>query len=68
MVLPYQQHQKLRQSIQKSQSNLSVLSGVPFWIWDKQEHLKQAIETNQQCCFQHIVGCPTKGGREYPPF
>jgi Terminase RNaseH-like domain len=68
MVLPYQQHQKLRQSIQKSQSSLSVLRGVPFWIWDKSEHLKLAKETNQQCCFQHIVGCPTKSGSEYPLF
>ena len=70
MVLPYQLHQKLRQSIQKSQSNsssnLDILRDKPFWIWDKQEHLKQAKETNQNCCFQHIVGCPTKEGRERP--
>ena len=68
MVLPYQLHQKLRQSIQKSQSNLSILRDKEFWIWDKQEHLKQAIETNQNCCFNHIVQCPTKGGREFPLF
>ena len=46
MVLPYQLHQKLRQSTQKSQSNLDILRDKPFWIWDKQEHLKLAIETN----------------------
>ena len=70
MVLPYQLHQKLRQSIQKSQSNsssnLDILRDKPFWIWDKQEHLKQGKETNQNCCFQHIVGCPTKERRERP--
>lgn len=72
MVLPYQQHQKIRQSIQKSQSSsnhsLDILRNKPFWIWDKSEHLQKAIETNQNCCFQHIVKCPTKGGREYPLF
>ena len=49
MVLPYQLHQKQRQSIQKSQSNnsaLDILNDKPFWVWDKQEHLKLAIETN----------------------
>jgi hypothetical protein len=71
MVLPYQLHQKQRQSIQKSQSsnsNLSVLRGVPFWIWDKQEHLRLAKETNQNCCFNHICKCPQKSGKEYPLF
>ncbi len=74
MVLPYQQHQKLRQSIQKSlsssnsSSNLDILRDKPFWIWDKTEHLRLAKETNQNCCFNHIVKPPTKGGREYPLF
>jgi hypothetical protein len=74
MVLPYQQHQKIRQAVQKSQSSsssnnlLDILKNKLFWIWDKAEHLKTAVETNQQCCFNHIVGCPTKAGREYPLF
>ena len=68
MVLPYQQHQKLRQSIQKSQSNLDILKGVPFWIWNRQEHLRLAKETNQNYCFKHIVQCPTKDEREFPLF
>ena len=74
MVLPYQLHQKQRlaenrnQKIQSLQSSLDILRGKEFWIWDKQEHLKQAIETNQQCCFNHICKCPTKIGKEYPLF
>ena len=43
MVLPYQQHQKLRQFQQKSQSS-HILKNKPFWIWYGQEHLKQAQE------------------------
>jgi hypothetical protein len=73
MTVPYQLHQKLRESIQKSQSssnnsNLDILKDKPFWIWDREEHLQLAKETNQQCCFNHIVGNCTKGGREYPLF
>jgi hypothetical protein len=42
------------------------LRDKPFWVFDKQEHLRLAKESNQNCCFQHIVGCPTKSGRERP--
>jgi hypothetical protein len=67
MALPYQRHQKISQLAQKQnqslQSNLVKLLIKPFWIWDRQEHLKRAIESNQQCCFNHIVQCPTKAGR-----
>lgn len=70
MVLPYQQHQKLRQFQQRSQSSsaLDILKDKPFWIWDKQEHFKQAVETNQNCCMQHIVGLPRKNNKEFPLF
>ena len=44
-MLPYQLHQKLRQAQQQTRSSssasLSVLKGLPFWIWDKQEHRQQ---------------------------
>ena len=74
MALPFQQHQKIRlqnqnqrlnQSLQ-SDSGLDILKDKPFWIWDKTEHLRLAKETNQNCCFQHIVGLPTKGGKDCP--
>ena len=72
MVVPYQRHQKAIQQQGKLQSSsntsLNVLKDKPFWIWDKQEHLKLAIETNQQCCAQHIIGLPRKNSKEYPLF
>ena len=69
-MLPYQLHQKLRaaQQQQSSSSSLSVLKGLPFWIWDKQEHRQRAAATNGNCCFQHVVGLPTKDKKEYPLF
>ena len=72
--MPYQRHQKQRQYNQKQQQqdltsfDLTNLQGKPFWIWDKEEHLRLAEETNEQCCFNHIVGLPVKNGKEYPLF
>ena len=78
MVYSYQRHQKIRQIAEKqrqnknqlSLSNLDILKNKPFWIWDKQEHLKVAQETNQQCCSIHIVGLPInqKTGLQNPLF
>jgi hypothetical protein len=69
-MLPYQLHQKLRQAQQQasSSSSLSVLRGLPFWIWDKEEHLREAQSSNGNCCFQHVVGFPIKDNKEYPLF
>jgi hypothetical protein len=70
LVIPYQRHQKKRQRNQKQESSFdfSDLSGKPFWIWDKVEHLRLAEETNEHCCFNHIVGLPQKDKTKYPLF
>jgi hypothetical protein len=70
MVVPYQRHQKRRQSQQASSSSIDIsqLSGLPFWIWDKEEHRQQAQATKNRCCFNHVVGLPQKDKREYPIF
>ena len=49
-------------------SSLQILQGKPFWIWNREDHLRLAEETNEQCCFNHIVGLPQKDGKEYPLF
>jgi hypothetical protein len=63
----YQRHQnqKQRQQQQKQITSFDItnLEGKPFWIWDKQEHLRLADTTNEQCCFNHIVGLPVKNIR-----
>jgi len=60
----------LKQKLAKLQGNtntsLDILKNKPFWIWDKQEHLAKARESNQQCCANHIWGCPVKAGKERP--
>ncbi len=72
-MLPYQLHQKAKQQQQQKQgtiatSSFSILQGKPFWIWDKQEHLRLAEQTNEQCCFNHIIGLPVKNSQEFPIF
>jgi hypothetical protein len=46
LAIPSQRHQKARQRNQKIESsfNFSELNGKPFWIWNKQEHLRYAQE------------------------
>jgi hypothetical protein len=39
-----------------------------FWIWDTRQHKQVDIETNGDCCFNHIIGLPTKDGVEKPLF
>lgn len=55
----------------RSQSNtiqLSELKGLPFWIWNVEEHRKADRETRGRCCFNHIIGLPKKNGKEMPLF
>src|SRR6185503_13416507 len=68
MALPYQRHQKARQKQQRQESsfNFAELNGKPFWIWNREEHLRLATETNEHCCFNHIVGLPVKDKIEHP--
>jgi hypothetical protein len=44
------------------------LQGKPFWIWDKQQHKLEDIRTDGDCCFNHIIGLPTKEGVEKAMF
>jgi hypothetical protein len=44
------------------------LQNKPFWIWDIEEHRLEDSKTNGECCFNHIIGLPTKGRTEKPIF
>ena len=44
------------------------LQGKPFWIWDVQQHKLEDIKTDGDCCFNHIIGLPTKDGVEKAMF
>ena len=40
----------------------------PFWIWNIDEHKQEDGRTNGDCCFNHIIGLPTKEGMEKAMF
>ena len=77
MTLPYQLHHKAKQQQQQSQNQKAISSSSSsfdfkilqksFWIWDKKEHLAAEL-SDGQCCWNHIVGLPVKGKKEYPIF
>ena len=40
------------------------LQDRPFWIWEQQQHKLEDIRTKGDCCFNHIIGLPTKEGKK----
>jgi hypothetical protein len=44
------------------------LRNKPFWFWDVQEHKHEDVRTKGDCCFNHIIGLPTKEGIQRPIF
>jgi len=59
---------KLQGYTSADNDKLNFLKDKPFWIWDKFEHTIQFKLPGGKCCFNHIVNCPTKEGKEYPLF
>jgi hypothetical protein len=37
-------------------------------VRDQQQHKQEDIKTKGDCCFNHIIGLPRKGGKEKPMF
>ena len=42
------------------------LLNKPFWIWNIEEHKREDIRTDGDCCFNHIIGLPQKDGNDKP--
>jgi hypothetical protein len=62
--------QKLVQSQSNPEQNTLVerLRDKPFWIWDQKQHRQEDLKTKGDCCFNHIIGLPTKDKVEKPLF
>ncbi len=39
-------------------SELDIFQGLPFWIWDQEEHKRQDKISKGKCCFNHVLGLP----------
>ena len=74
MVIVFKDLQKLvshslSQQRESAHKDLSQrLKDKPSWIWDKKQHKQEDINTDGECCFNHIIGLPTKEGIEKPLF
>jgi hypothetical protein len=55
-----------QQNITTRKALLERLQNKPFWIWDKEEHKKEDIRTQGDCCFNDIIGLPQKEGIDKP--
>jgi hypothetical protein len=55
-------------SNQQQTQSFDKLQNKPFWIWNIEEHKLEDIKTKGECCFNHIIGLPTKEGLEKPIF
>jgi hypothetical protein len=53
---------------QQQTQSFDKLQNKPFWIWDIEEHKLEDVRTKGECCFNHIIGLPTKEGLEKPIF
>jgi hypothetical protein len=53
---------------QQQIQSFDKLQDKPFWIWNIEEHKLEDIRTKGECCFNHIIGLPTKEGLEKPIF
>lgn len=45
---------------------INQLQGLPFWIFDKEQHKLEDIRTKGRCCFWHSIKCPQKDGHDMP--
>jgi hypothetical protein len=42
------------------------LHNKPFWTWNSEEYRQEDINTNGDCCFNHIIGLAEKNGVDKP--
>jgi hypothetical protein len=74
LTIPYQYHSKIKTRTSSSNTNpvienrdyFSIFKDKPYWIEDKQIHRQELINSEGQCCFNHIVGLPIKDKKEHP--
>jgi len=53
-LVSHSQQQNIRKEL------FQRLQNKPIWIWNKEKHKQEDIRTDGDCCFNHIIGLPTK--------
>ena len=62
------QQQEQQQQTDSNHEIFERLRDKPFWVWNLEEHIQEDVRTKGECCFNHIIGLPTKDGLEKPIF
>ena len=69
-IVTFRDLQKFIQSGAEAIANLKIsfqkLQGLPFWIFDREQHRQQDLRTKGHCCFNHAIGLPQKDGHDMP--
>jgi hypothetical protein len=71
MQIVFKDLQKLvshSQQQEKSKELFQRLQDKPFWIWNIAKHKQEDAKTSGDCCFNHIIGLPTKEAMEKSNF
>jgi hypothetical protein len=42
------------------------LQGLPFWIFDQDQHRFEYRRSKARCCFWHSIKCPQKDNHDMP--
>jgi late competence protein required for DNA uptake (superfamily II DNA/RNA helicase) len=56
----------LEVTTQQQSTLTNKLHNKPFWIWNIEEHKQEDIRTDGDCCFNHIIGLPSKDSVDKP--
>jgi hypothetical protein len=56
----------LETTFQQQSKLFEVSENKPFWIWSIEEHKQEDVKTNGECCFNHIIGLPSKNAIDKP--
>jgi hypothetical protein len=67
-IKPYPLYNTDNPLLSDYRDSLGLFIGKPFWIWDQDKHNEEFIKATGQCCFNHIIGLPSKNNKEYPIF
>jgi hypothetical protein len=60
---------KKRVSLESAQQECRLfdrLRNKSFWTWNIKEHKREDVRTNGDCCFNHIIGLPSKDTVDKP--
>jgi hypothetical protein len=71
VAIVFKDLQKLVSHSQQQNSRKELfqrLHDKPFWIWNVDKHRRADFRTDGDCCFNHIIGLPTKEGIEKAMF